>query len=400
MEKIYMEDNTTRSRSKKLTGSVVLSFVVALFAIFSLAVCGITQVTYAIDPTTGDFEFYATGNDDLYVSAISSNDASHRLDISMLFSDSQKSDPIFCIERNIGIPDNGTVYTAEDEANNIENDDFGLGILYILNNSFASPNSSVKANFLSGADDEVKYWATQAAIWLYLDETHVNSADYDNHRLSDAHKDVILHPTGFAKTTDMDSYNVGSNDVGTVIRNLVNSAKAFNQEAILNVSNINPSLTISDNKEFYQSEEVQVSSSQNNLINYSVSLSGLDGAYIVDANGNTIENNSAIAAANSFWIRVPKDKVTTSVQRIKVDVTGNFEMATGTYYRTKDIDKQTVVSVGKTNTSRNTSFNVEVVGAPDTAMSTAQTIYFIGLVILLCGVGIVYANAKPSEIKQ
>ena len=33
-------------------------------------------------------------------------------------------------------------------------------------------------------------------------------------------------------------------------------------------------------------------------------------------------------------------------------------------------------------------------------MNTAQTIYFIGLIVLLCGVGIVYANVKPVEAKQ
>ena len=37
--------------------------------------------------------------------------------------------------------------------------------------------------------------------------------------------------------------------------------------------------------------------------------------------------------------------------------------------------------------------------ADDTGMSKAQTIYFIGLIVLLCGVGIVYANAKPVESK-
>ena len=44
---------------------------------------------------------------------------------------------------------------------------------------------------------------------------------------------------------------------------------------------------------------------------------------------------------------------------------------------------------------KGTDYNV--VGAPDTGMSAAQTIYFIGLIVLLCGVGIVYANAKPIE---
>ena len=43
---------------------------------------------------------------------------------------------------------------------------------------------------------------------------------------------------------------------------------------------------------------------------------------------------------------------------------------------------------------------VELVFAPDTGMNTTQTIYFIGLIVLLCGVGIVYANAKPVQVKQ
>ena len=33
---------------------------------------------------------------------------------------------------------------------------------------------------------------------------------------------------------------------------------------------------------------------------------------------------------------------------------------------------------------------------PDTGMGIAQTIYFMGLILLLSGVGIVYANAKPK----
>ena len=44
--------------------------------------------------------------------------------------------------------------------------------------------------------------------------------------------------------------------------------------------------------------------------------------------------------------------------------------------------------------------SIEIVGAPDTGMNTAQTIYFIGLIVLLCGVGIVYANAKPVDARQ
>ena len=57
------------------------------------------------------------------------------------------------------------------------------------------------------------------------------------------------------------------------------------------------------------------------------------------------------------------------------------------------------MSVTGTTVNENKGIEVEFVGAPDTGMNTAQTIYFIGLIILLCGVGIVYANAKPVESK-
>ena len=44
--------------------------------------------------------------------------------------------------------------------------------------------------------------------------------------------------------------------------------------------------------------------------------------------------------------------------------------------------------------------DIDFVGTPDTGMSKAQTVFFIGLIVLLCGVGIVYANAKPIEVES
>ena len=38
--------------------------------------------------------------------------------------------------------------------------------------------------------------------------------------------------------------------------------------------------------------------------------------------------------------------------------------------------------------------------APDTGISAGQTIYFVGLIVLLCGVGIIYANAKPTQVQN
>ena len=61
-------------------------------------------------------------------------------------------------------------------------------------------------------------------------------------------------------------------------------------------------------------------------------------------------------------------------------------------------DANPPVKTGEKTISKGT--DVEFVGTDDTGMTTVQTIYFIGLIVLLCGVGIVYANAKPVQVKQ
>ena len=93
-----------------------------------------------------------------------------------------------------------------------------------------------------------------------------------------------------------------------------------------------------------------------------------------------------------------ENKVTEKLQKIKVTVTGTFDgILIGRYYTSSSY--QTVVTVENSTTTADASTTLEVVGSPDTGMSSVQTIYFIGLIVLLCGIGIIYANAKPVEEK-
>ena len=64
---------------------------------------------------------------------------------------------------------------------------------------------------------------------------------------------------------------------------------------------------------------------------------------------------------------------------------------------------QKVANVGILNKSQSVPLNIQLDYTPavgDTGMSVAQIVYFIGLIVLLTGVGIIYVNAKPAEIKQ
>ena len=63
----------------------------------------------------------------------------------------------------------------------------------------------------------------------------------------------------------------------------------------------------------------------------------------------------------------------------------------------KNGDHQKVVTVTGTQNYESERLSIDFMGVPDTGMSKAQTIYFIGLIVLLCGVGIIYASAKPAK---
>ena len=75
-------------------------------------------------------------------------------------------------------------------------------------------------------------------------------------------------------------------------------------------------------------------------------------------------------------------------------------MLEGNYYTANSGEYQKVVTVTGTTKHFSNGVSFEVAPSPNTGVNKAQTIYFIGLVVLLCGIGIVYANAKPSESKQ
>ena len=65
-------------------------------------------------------------------------------------------------------------------------------------------------------------------------------------------------------------------------------------------------------------------------------------------------------------------------------------------------DAQTIASVASIANNVNKGAEISLnytPRVPDTGMSTAQTVYFVGLIILLSGVGIIYANVKPEESK-
>ena len=75
-------------------------------------------------------------------------------------------------------------------------------------------------------------------------------------------------------------------------------------------------------------------------------------------------------------------------------------MYNGLRYAVKGEEAQTVTTVQFNRNSKDSGKDFDLAPAPDTGISAGQTIYFVGLIVLLCGVGIIYANAKPTQVQN
>ena len=397
MEKIYMEENRKKKHSL-FNFSVVLSFVVAIFGVFSISLFGIisTQkngfISYAAPLTSDTFNFVKGGTTGKIVGA--NSDESKMFSIEKYYADSAKTIPVFCVEQ-AAATENGVTYNKGSVI-----DDYGL--LYLLNNTSANSNVTVT----SYNNSSLEKYITQVSIWMYLYEKEKKEngsvATTSKNYISDEDLAAIKSAVKVKDMEDANDEYFAISD-GTIydkyIKPLVDSALSATNFSTVSVNVASNDISKTDDNQYYQSDVITVNGSPTNLFrSFDVSIDGIDGAIVIDENGETISSLNNLPVSTKFRIRVPAEKVTETAQNAKINVTGHFDSLTGNYYTHENLQK--VVTVTGTTIDAKSGTEIEFVGVPDTGMNGIQTIYFIGLVVLLCGVGIVYANAKPVKNNQ
>ena len=395
-------------RNRKLDFSVVLSFAVAIFAVFSIG-------TFAVVSNQGSSVSYAAPTNDSFTLKMPDRSTAGGIDAGVsgtqtdgngggtvagsfyvpyyYAGEATEANRLFCVEKGIETQD-GNQYT---KGSAVED----AGLIYILSHSYANG-----INFMGASGSGAKYieiWGTQAAIWLYMDEKY----DDAKYKLPTSGTSDTLALMQAAKYFAPMPPRTGVNDVDTYqfdnayakVRKLVDDAKAASKVVPkVNVNKASDSMVKTSDGKYYQTSIITVAGSPSgNFKSYDIRVSGIDGAKVVDENGKDLALTN-VAVGKKFYVRIPANKVTEKVQTLKVEVTGHFDLPGATYYVSAGHQTLTTVSVNPTDGHGEVEF--EVVGVPDTGMNAAQTIYFIGLIVLLCGVGIVYANAKPVQNKQ
>ena len=408
MEKLYMQDSQQEQSRKQKKGlkasvdfSVALTVIVAAFALFSVASFGLMSkqkeaVSYAAP--TDEFTMVLRDTDDDDWAGVSATRAGSSEFFYVPFyyaNTASDANRIFCIQKSVSA-DNAIRYTRESVLND-------AGLVYILEHSYPS---SVKV-VGGGAPDFVEIWATQAAIWLYAskhyDQAHNAIPATGNDSLSALKNADTFALTGGAQYTGTpdDVEPVQISGVYSKIESLVTAAEG--------ASSSTPSYTVTvDSKDavskssdgkYFRTEAITVTGHPTNVKRFDITgVTGIDGVKVVDASGNEMSLTN-IPAGTKFFLSIPANKVTEKVQKVNVSVKGYFPKTQIALYAAED-DHQKVISLEQGEHEATSGRPFEIVGSPDTGMNAAQTIYFIGLIVLLCGVGIVYANTKPVASKQ
>ena len=148
------------------------------------------------------------------------------------------------------------------------------GLTYILQNGY--PYKHFTGN------TKKDYYITQIAVWMYLDETTGSSNTSSKFR---SQSDTIMN---YAKTL------------------VTNAKKATPQSEDINLDITSPSSNMRLQDNYFVSDAI-TATTLSGVNSYNVSVTGADGAQIVDMNDNPISN---ITGNNSFRVKVPSANVT------------------------------------------------------------------------------------------
>lgn len=417
MEKIYMDSKGKQPKKQTFLnqlfndkGSMVALVIVAFVGVLGLMVFGLNQISFAAN-TAGQLpnSFVSKQGDENVMRLIGT--AGYMDNGTFKTTDPDKIQqgvlpvlgfytdgdiPIFCIEYNIGY-EVGRTYTKGGEIK-----DYGL--IYLMSQIY--PNKPFKDTDGEELDENIQVWLTQSAIWSYLYE----SGDTQNSKFVDWNDKVKL----VFKLYNNDGDDVIATDgtktlyqafgIDTVIskaKEVKNNVKDLT--AFLTVSKASENISVTNDNKYYQTGEISViGSTKAEFISkyngYSVELSNApEGTFLVDEKGNKYDDLSKMSPTDKFYVRVPIKNVNDKNKKFGLSIKGNFEMYGANMYVSDTKQKVANVKLINQIINKNLDVNLDYTPeVPDTGMGVAQTIYFMGLILLLSGVGIVYANAKPK----
>ncbi len=401
---VYKKKKSKFMQVLKFKISNAMSMFLLFIAFISFLIIGFNQKSYAIpdvqSPLDDSFQFGSLGYD-LFSNPVSYNGANIAgVTVTKYFT--SLGDPIFCLEHNAKV-ETGITYNKGELIN-----DYGL--LYIMANSY--PNKILKDSNGQQLDSNFQTWITQVSIWLYL--YYAEAADNGSVSVDSVNylTDEQLYSMMYGREVTIRSNDTNNGKVfttlgddtiyDTYIKDLVDNALKVrtNPNKNLEINMENKNISITNDEKYYQTSLITVTGSPSDNFNgYEIKLKNVpDGTIVVDEDGNEIKDFTNLSVTNKFYLRVPVESVNEQNKKMTVTAIGSFKTYEGNYYRASGY--QTVTSVKTVNNNLEKDLNIDLdytVLVSDTDFSISWIVYFVGILLLLCGIAILCIKYKSKS---
>ena len=396
MEKIYMHDNQKQKiRRARKRGSSVTAVLVAVVAVAALIAVGFGQISFAIpeEGVTLGNEFISAEPD---VATMIYGENS-RFGVNQLLTKDGK--PVFCIERDITYKGDLKYVKSERVLDS--------GLLYLMSNIY--PNKKI----MDGARElplGVRVWLSQSAVWIYASiNGYKNNTEMTGEVITNILYETQLYDKDMNVVAKIDDDDIAAGHNSLMkkygIIKLLQDAQTLGTAPSnsLNVTKKSEGVSMTSDGKFYQTDYIEVvgtvlSETIGPFNGYELKTKNApEGTMIIDKDGNEIKDVTNLAPGTKFAFKIPVEKVTEENKKIEVNVLGSFESYAADIYVADT--SQTVTSVSKVNNNLSVPLDVDLnytPTVPDTALDNSATLYIIGLILLLSGLGIFYTSAKKN----
>lgn len=284
---------------------------------------------------------------------------------------------VFCYDRKINYNPASKVYTKTAE-------EVDYPVVYIISHAI---DYYKQLDSTGVTEQNQKYemsWMTQIAIWRYQNVDNFASINAVTTNIFKETEETVIYSTRADKLLEQ------AQKLVTAAKSAANSAS----DAKLNVNSSNEYSVDEDNKTVKTNV---ITVDKTNIKSYKLDISKApSGTKVYSENGTEITDLGNITV-DKFYLVFPIDNVENYTYDFNLGIsTDNYVYYKG-YKYTNTEGNQPLVIVAPDNKTLNASLNLKGSHVEDTASSIANSIYFVGFLILITGIGIIYANVKTKK---
>ena len=428
MEKIYMENNQNQKQTRQtkktfnmLNVTVGLSFAIAFIAIASILLVVAFKPSYSyerLDTLPGSVNAQTI---DKYLIGNGTRDTTFMFKLQYGGASGETSGTArgICLEYAVGYDGAGATLTQDGDIEDV-------GLIYLIQRldeigaqieSDYSSNNNFGCSGNTCSKEDIAAWVKQNAIWAYQAQKKGVSQPEVYGQITDENSMTYFDYTGIQNSTVVSRDRVtASTEVytcpgGDTWFNHYGVSTAVSEALTKEGSLDDVSITVSvanegnsqwtESGDFYRTGKINVETLGASSSSVAASLNGIDNAklYGCPASGDCSEikdlTNISLTSYDHFRIYVPKDAVSTEKKNVTLVFNYKFDVISGYYYKANG--HQTVTMLGTLPKEVSKGLDFSIVKVPDTATDISGTIYVVGLIVLLSGLGILYINVRKQK---